>query len=50
MKKFKLIALCSLMAFGVGWAIVSCTPKDDNKGDVEGNTQQEDVGLEVSLS
>lgn len=50
MKKFKLIALCSLMAFGVGGAIVSCTPKDDNKGDVEGNTQQEDVGLEVSLS
>lgn len=50
MKKIKLIALCSLMAFGVGGAIVSCGPKDDNKGDVGGTTQQEDVGLEVSLS
>lgn len=38
------------MAFGVSGAIVSCTPKDDNKGDVGGNTQQEDVGLEVSMS
>lgn len=50
MKKIKLIALCSLMAFGVSGAIASCAPKDDNKGDVGGNTQQEDVGLEVSLS
>lgn len=36
MKKLKLITLCSLMAFGVGGAIVSCGPKDDNKGDVGG--------------
>lgn len=50
MKKIKLIALCSLMAFGVGGAIVSCGPKNDNTGDVGGDTQQEDVGLEVSLS